>query len=68
MSVHLVGIFLLLLTVYPGNLSQILDVVECRYTGSQNILLDSISEDVLALGIVFQVILPASEKVWQLLQ
>jgi hypothetical protein len=68
MTVHLVGIFLLLLTVYPGNLGQILDVVECRYTGSQNILLDSISEDVLALGIVFQVILPASEKVWQLLQ
>jgi hypothetical protein len=53
MTVHLVGIFLLLLTVYPGNLSQILDVVECRYTGSQTILLGSISEDVLALGIVF---------------
>lgn len=53
MTVHPVGIFLLLLTVYPGNLSQIFDVVECRYTGSQTILLDSISEDVLALGIVF---------------
>lgn len=50
MTVHLVGIFLLLLTVYPGNLGQILDVVECRYTGSQTILLDSISEDVLAFG------------------